>query len=343
LNPDGSLVSVVLPVHNGAEFLEQAIKSVLEQTLQEFELIVVDDGSTDATPDVLGRYRDSRIRVLRNPQNVGLVESLNRGIGDATSRLIARVDADDAMLPDRLERQVDYMRANPTCGLLATGYRTMMPNGDLGEESRPFLRHAALRFELLFGNAFAHSTVMFRRALWQDVGGYQDPGGPAEDYDMWLRMSSRTVAAAIPDILCILRVHPASVSAKSLQWQQETAARISSRALTGFLGRSVTQGQILQMMTHTYPGCRDVGEAEKLLLHAQHRVRQECRRRGIPPSGATKAAALKLHSMRYRTMEGRRCYRRLLSLPLRSPTLASSLAATRLEWFWAKHSVRVRG
>lgn len=324
----------MLPVYNGALFLEEAIKSVLAQTLQDFEIVVVDDGSTDQTPEVLSQYADPRVRVLRNERNVGLVESLNRGVAEAQSDLIARLDADDLMLPHRLARQVEYMRAEPECGLLGTGFRWQRLEDDVAVEYRPLTRHAALRFQLLFANAV--TNVVFRRAIWQDVGGYRDPGGPAEDYDFYLRTSSVTRVANIPDILSTVRHHPASISARNSRSQLDTTVRISAQALSSFHGHTVSPVQVLRMATYTYPTCHDVAEAERLILRARLGVRQECKQRGIDASGATQVAALMLHSMRYRTVGGTRCYRRLLSLPFRSPTVASSLAARLFGRLWAK-------
>ncbi len=136
---DHPKVTVLLPVYNGARFLRQAIDSVLSQTWKDFELLVVNDGSTDGTAAILESYSDPRIRILSNVQNIGLTLSLNKGLQSARGEYIARIDADDIALPIRLEKQVSYLDQHPEVGLVATGVKVIDERGHVtGSYQAPF-------------------------------------------------------------------------------------------------------------------------------------------------------------------------------------------------------------
>src|ERR1043165_9066720 len=115
-------VTVLMAVYNGEPFLAKAIDSILAQTYEDFELLVVDDGSTDATPDIVRSYGDRRVRTVRNPRNIGLARSLNVGLAEARGALVARHDADDLSYPDRFRRQVEFLAAHPDVAVLGTRF-----------------------------------------------------------------------------------------------------------------------------------------------------------------------------------------------------------------------------
>jgi GT2 family glycosyltransferase len=182
-------VSVVLAVHNGAATLEAAITSVLTQTLQALELVVVDDASSDGTGAIISRHarKDSRVTVVRHEERLGLARALNIGWKRACGDLIARMDADDICLPARLERQANYLAAHDDVAVLGTGAVLIDDEGyELGIAHRP-ADHETLAREIYRANPFMHPTVMMRRAFLEAMGGYDESLSRAQDIDLWLR------------------------------------------------------------------------------------------------------------------------------------------------------------
>ncbi len=206
-------VSVVLPVWNCPGYVGAAIESVLHQTFQDFEFIIIDDGSTDETPEVLKRYQDARIRHIRH-ENRGLAGTLNVGISLARGTYIARQDQDDLSLPERLKKQVAFMEANPECALLGT-WAQIIEEDKIAER---FHKHPSdpqeLAFSLLLNNPFVHSSVMIRKSVVESVGGYStDPNRqPPEDFELWSRLSRCAQVANLPEVLLHYREIPSSMS-----------------------------------------------------------------------------------------------------------------------------------
>ena len=204
-------VSVVMGVRDGAPWVGEAVRSVLVQTLGDLELIVVDDGSTDATPDVLAAIEDPRLRVERQAPE-GLTRALNRALALARADLVARLDADDVGLPQRLARQHAFLAAHAAMGLLGTAAREVDAAGREVRVLRPPEDDAALRRLLIRRNPFVHSSVMVRRALLERVGGYDARLAVAQDYDLWMRM------AAVTRLATECRVRWRAVRAGTYPW-----------------------------------------------------------------------------------------------------------------------------
>ena len=183
-------VSVLLPVYNGAAYLQAAIDSVLAQTFTDFEVIIIDDGSADATPQILAAFTDPRIKSVRQ-DNAGLVTALNRGIALAQGRYLARQDHDDLSLPTRFEKQVAFLDAHPDHALLGTRSQIWRGEDPTGRGHDHAVDDASLRFDLLFDSPFVHSSVMMRTDAVRAAGGYsRDPAHqPPEDYELWSRLS----------------------------------------------------------------------------------------------------------------------------------------------------------
>lgn len=211
-------VTVLLSVFNGGAHLAEAIASVLAQTHADFELLIIDDGSTDDTPAVLRSFTDPRIRVVTQP-NAGLVAALNRGLGEARHDLVARMDADDVSSPHRLERQTRFLVENPTVAAVGSCF-------DLIDEAggRTGVAHVAadsgyLGRQLYFRNTLAHTSILMRRDAVLEVGAYRQVG-PVEDYDLWTRLAGYYPLVALDDVLVSYRVSPSGISASAGSEQQ---------------------------------------------------------------------------------------------------------------------------
>jgi glycosyltransferase involved in cell wall biosynthesis len=223
-------VSVVMAVHDGARWLREAVDSALGQTLGDLELIVVDDGSTDATAEILAGYGDRRLSVVRQPR-AGLTRSLNRGLRRATTPLLARLDADDVARPERLARQLAFLDAHPDVGLLGTGCREIDADGAAGPVYAPPAEDAAIRRALIRRNPFVHSSVVMRRSLVDKAGGYDETVAVAQDYDLWLRLSRVTRMANLPEPLVLRRLAPDRISLAREAERLRTEVRVKLRAL----------------------------------------------------------------------------------------------------------------
>ena len=205
-------VTVLLAVRDGARYLREALVSVLEQSFTSFELLVVDDGSTDETPEILQSYRDSRLVVLHNAHSVGLTRSLNIGLRAARGEYIARLDADDACEPDRLATQVAFLESHPDVAALATGYVKIDSAGrSHGPRPAP-LGRTDLRWRLLFHNPLVHSSVMIRTRVLDAVGGFDEAFRYAQDYALWCRIVRRMPIETLQDPLVRFRVHGRSIT-----------------------------------------------------------------------------------------------------------------------------------
>ncbi len=202
------LVSVIMPVRDGERFLRDAIESLQKQTLRDFELIVVDDGSRDATPAILAEIAqvDPRIAVVRQ-EPMGLVAALNRGISGVHTPFIARLDADDISFPDRLARQVEAAHGDPGLGLLGSYAVEIDERGRVLRTRKPPMNHSSLIELLKRGNPFIHSTILVRTELVRTCGGFREALAGAEDYDLWLRIAERARVANLPETLVRYRVH----------------------------------------------------------------------------------------------------------------------------------------
>ncbi|PPQ43390.1 glycosyltransferase family 2 protein [Rhodopseudomonas palustris] len=229
VSPEQPKVSVIMPVRDGERWVAEAIRSVQSQTFRDFELLVIDDGSADATPAILAEAAaaDPRIFVLTQHRD-GLVAGLNRGLAAARAPLIARLDADDIALPDRLARQVDYMTTHPAVVLLG-GWATIVDeNGQpKGRDMRP--NPNDLRATLMKKSPFIHPTVMFRAEAARRVGGYHAAFEAGEDYDFWLRLADIGEVAILPELLIRYREHSASVT-RTRQLRQIYSARLAKLA-----------------------------------------------------------------------------------------------------------------
>jgi len=219
------LVSVVMSVFNGEKYLHEAINSILQQTFTDFEFIIVDDGSTDSTCRIIQSYNDSRIFLISRA-NKGLVASLNEAILSAKGIYIGRQDADDVSHSARLQTEVFFLRNNPKYVAVGSWFEEFNEGSPLRINRTP-VTDSLVRLRLVWGTCFGHGSVMFVRQAAIDAGLYRQAMWPAEDYDLWTRLSSFGALANIPRILYRYRLHKESISEKNSSKQRQLAKEIS--------------------------------------------------------------------------------------------------------------------
>lgn len=208
------LVSVIMPVYNSALYLREAIESILHQTFQNLELIILNDGSTDSSLEIIKSYAegDKRIKIFDSKINLGIVKQLNLGVKVAEGKFIARMDSDDIACRERLEKQLNFLEENREVGILGTS--TVLINKgseEIGGSERMESSYLVL-FSSYFINPFAHPTVMIRREVFERIGLYNENRYPSEDYDFWIRASKVTKFYNLKDPLLYYRVHPKSIT-----------------------------------------------------------------------------------------------------------------------------------
>ena len=233
------LVSVIMSNFNTPEaFLRKAIESVLNQTYDNFEFIIIDDYSTDDSLSVIESYKDERIKIIKNEKNLGLTKSLNTGLRVARGEFVARMDSDDICLRERFEKQVDFLKQNPqviVCGTaveLIGDWQGKHSNGILFRE---LPEKESLNIHLLFGNYpnIVHPTAMFNRELLLKYNiEYNENYRLAQDYRMWVSCSSVAECVNIPEVLLQYRVHGGAVSTKDNTVQSNIALQIMREQLT---------------------------------------------------------------------------------------------------------------
>jgi glycosyltransferase involved in cell wall biosynthesis len=226
------VVSVVVPTYNGERFLRPAIESILHQTFRDFELIVIDDASTDSTPSILREFTDDRIVALRNERNLGIAGATNRGLNAARGQYIALQDHDDISLPHRFQTQVDFLNAHPATAIVGSA-ATLIDDDGVAYASFPLpCDEIDIKWRLLFvGDAFHYTSIMARRSAIVEIGGYSDD--PAfrfsEAYEPFSRIAMRHQVANLPEILVLWRRHRRATSIQHAQVQAQSGEAISFR------------------------------------------------------------------------------------------------------------------
>lgn len=240
-------VSIVMPAYRAEAFLQEAIRSVIAQTFTDWELIIVDDGSPDNTAAVAAFWaaNDPRIRLIRHGQRLGAAQSRNRAIAASSGELIAFLDADDIAYPQRIEKQVACLQNRPQTGMVAHWLDIVdgnsRPHGQQWEWRKEKDEH--LPIFLLFGNAFALSSVMMRRRIWQRLNGFSSKFEPCEDYALWCEAAALTRMHVIAEKLGARREHAESLTNRFSEESQAQAERIIKSNLNR-LGISPTDTQL---------------------------------------------------------------------------------------------------
>lgn len=222
-------VSVILPIKNAEKYLAHSIQSILNQTFSDFELIIINDSSTDQSLQILSSIQDDRIRLIHLDPQQGIAAALNKGISISKGDYIARMDADDISVKTRLEKQVRFLNENLEIGVLGSWIKLF------GELPRTYIHkypvlHDEIRACMLFENSIGHPTVMFRREIWLRCKLlYSDECKYAEDWDLWFEFSKVTILHNLPEVLLHYRVHVASSSICNSELQSKSSCIVQKK------------------------------------------------------------------------------------------------------------------
>jgi len=215
-------INVIMSVYNGERYLRRAVESILGQTFADFEFIIVNDGSTDNSLEIIQSYDDERIKIINMKQNIGLTKSLNKALKLARGEYIARQDADDECHPERLEKQIKFLEEHPEVGLVGIVGLCMDEDGEIIGRFPPITSDKILRKILRFGNPFIHGSVMFRRNCIERCGFYREYLQNSQDYDLWLRISEHYKIANLPEPLYKWRWSREGISFGQTEIQEKT-------------------------------------------------------------------------------------------------------------------------
>jgi hypothetical protein len=250
------LVSIIMPVRNGERYLQQAMSSILAQSLAEFELIIINDGSTDGTRAILSNYHDPRIIVVDQPQE-GLVFSLNFGLAMARGQYIARMDCDDICFPRRIEKQIAFLGKHPEVGILGTACMIIDSSGRQLHLKKWPTNSIALRWASLIDTPFAHPTVvMVRSVLTDNKLLYDQDCHAVEDYDLWVRLLNHTNGNNLCEALLYYRLHEDSQSSRFRMVQQTNHCRVALRAIREYLPQIHLSAEQIRVLRALFVGGR---------------------------------------------------------------------------------------
>ena len=219
-------VSVFMPVYNAGIDLIEAVQSILDQTFSDFEFVIVNDGSTDNSMELLQQFNDSRIRIINNDGNKGLIASLNIGLELCVGEYIVRMDQDDISLPTRIEKQVEFMDQHPEYGLIGSWFQ------DFGDNIESKLvcyssDDTQIRIRHLYQTHISHPTALLRNSVIKENNLKFDPAFVhGEDYEFWVRMSAYCKLSNIPELLVLKRDHIHNITNKYAQTMQDTCAKV---------------------------------------------------------------------------------------------------------------------
>ncbi|PUA08618.1 glycosyltransferase [Pseudomonas aeruginosa] len=267
-------ISVLLPVHNGGKYLSLAIESILRQTCSNIEFVIIDDGSTDESWDIIREYsrKDSRIRPYKK-KSTGLIDTLNKGVALCRNEMIARMDADDISISDRLEKQRSFFLNNPDLVLLGGSIVVINEAGRILKTNKAHINCDNVSRRLLVSSCIYHPTTMFKKSAVTKVGGYRSTFKGAEDYDLWLRLREIGKVNNLEDPLLYYRIHEGSVTSKNL----ETQALSTALALACLVYRE-QDGTDEEILSACADKISDIENLLKILSFRSERLKTRCER-----------------------------------------------------------------
>ncbi|MBA4319137.1 MAG: hypothetical protein C0412_12120 [Flavobacterium sp.] len=250
MDRNSPVISVIMPVYNGAFFLRDAIESILNQGFTDFEFIIINDGSKDDSASIINEYvkKDSRIRFINQEQNSGLIDVLNMGLSLAKGEYIARMDADDISHPKRFDLQCRFLDSHPDIGVVGSNVHFI---DSVGRRISNFLNNPRLpqtpnqiNWALCFSCCLMHPTIMARRELLINAGGYNKLAKHAEDYDLWVRMTAITKFYNLPQKLLLLRKHETNITVIYIDTTLDNSRQISKNIISSIMNSEIPQEMI---------------------------------------------------------------------------------------------------
>jgi glycosyltransferase involved in cell wall biosynthesis len=233
-------ITVIMPVYNGMPFLKDAVDSIINQDFQDFELIILNDASTDDSADFINGLGDPRIVKVHHSVNQGLINTLNEGLKLSRGKFIARMDQDDISYKHRFSRQLSFFYNNQNISMCGTFARIIGSDSILTYPTE----HEELRLAMLELNPFIHPSTMFKSSIIKDYGlYYKDDYKSAEDYEFWFNMSSKVSVANVPEVLLDYRVHPKQISSNDRKTQITSADKVRFNAVESIIGRNLSEDE----------------------------------------------------------------------------------------------------
>jgi glycosyltransferase involved in cell wall biosynthesis len=243
-------VSIIMPVYNAEKYLNETIDSVLNQTYDDFEFLIIDDGSTDRSLQILNSYNDPRLKVFKNGKNIGYVKTLNKLLELSKGEYIARQDNDDISFPNRIEKQVHFLNSHKDIGICGTNVLTF---GTKKKKTLFPIEDYEIRAYMIIKSPFCHPTIMFRKSIFDDMGvaKYDESLCPAEDYAMWFEISKKTKLANLSEPLLKYRWHENNTSQlkKNIQIEKANTIRKHILQFTLLIDISDEEASLLNLIT----------------------------------------------------------------------------------------------
>ena len=249
------IVTVLMTVYNGKNYLNEAIESVLSQTLNNYEFLIVDDASTDNSIEIINSYKDSRIKLLKNRENIGQTASLNEGLAIAQGQYIARFDQDDVCLPKRLEDQVAFFKKNPSISIVCSREYSIDEQGKrIGVWKRDLNNYGAFLGYIILGlNPVWTPSVMFVKDVFLELGDFDVAYGPASDFEFWSRIAlKRLNAKVVPEFHQLRRIHNQSQSNLMGDEMLQATKRAHSNVITYFLEQEDNRDLLSALLLESY-------------------------------------------------------------------------------------------
>ncbi len=218
------IVTVLMPVYNGGKYLKETIASILNQTFRDFEFLIIDDGSTDQTEEIISSFTDERIHFVKNSENLKIISTLNKGVSLAKGKYIARMDADDICSLNRLEKQVEFLNKNHSVGLVGSDYESF---GTINKSIHYPSSYEELKFSALFYNPFCHPSVMIRKEIIvKNKLSFNPDFLHVEDYKLWTEFLIHTDCQNLSEVLISYRTHPNQISKVHEELQKSNVFKV---------------------------------------------------------------------------------------------------------------------